>query len=283
MKKILLATALLATSVSVIADDFVIATGSEGGGYERLGYKIAKSVEKQTTKKKIDMDFEVINTTGSVENLELFDDGDVQVAIVQGDSLSLFPPKKAYKSKNAHTEMVYWFANKANGVDDLEDLEGDPKQLVVIVEGSGASVTWQNFAKEDSGYKVNVEKGTIYAEDLYEAFELVSEGTYEGKKVAGLIHVTRAGALSTELREDFSKTVAIGEATDSDFADADDENGNPLYTTCEVERRAKAGWGTMSMGDPDTVCMKAKVIFTTEWDKKKTKRAVSKGVTKAVK
>lgn len=283
MKKLLLATTLLTGATLSHADDFNIATGSEGGGYERLGYKIVHQVSRQAEKKNVRLDYEVLNTTGSVENIELFNEGDVQAAIVQGDSLSMYPPTKPYKSKTAHTEMVYWFANKEHGVDDLEDIEGDPKKAVVIVDGSGASVTWDNFAKEDKGYKVNVEKGTVYAEDLYEAFEIVSEGTYEGKDVVGLLHVTRAGALSSELREDFSKTVAIGEATDSDFADAEDNEGKDLYTTCEIERRAKAGWDTMSMGDPDTICMKAKVIFTTDYDNKKTKRVISKGITKALK
>lgn len=285
MKKLLIATTLVLGSFTATADDLVIATGSEGGGYEKLGYEIAKSVSTQVSKSKgkVELDIEVVNSTGSVENLEMFNDGDVQIAIVQGDSLSLYPPSKSFKSKTAHTEVVYWFLNKKNDIEDLSDLEGDTDKLVVIVEGSGAEVTWHNFAKEDTGYKVNVDKGTIYADDLYEAFEIVSEGIYEGKTVAGLLYVTKSGKISPELRADFGKKVVIGEATDSDFNDAKDENGNSLYTTCEVDKKGAANFETVTTFSPDTICMKAKVIYSDDFEDKKTKRVISKGITKALK
>lgn len=69
MKKLILSATLLVASVGALADDFIVATGGEGGGYERLGYQIVQSVEKQAAKKNVRMDFEVLNTTGSVENL----------------------------------------------------------------------------------------------------------------------------------------------------------------------------------------------------------------------
>ncbi|AUR89241.1 hypothetical protein NVP1121O_213 [Vibrio phage 1.121.O._10N.286.46.C4] len=278
-KGFIIAATLGFASVAM-ADDFIIATGSEGGGYEALGYKVAASVKKQADKKGVAFDFEVLNTNGSLENIELFNDGDAQAAIVQADALSVSAPSRAYKSRSAHQEVIYWFANKKNGFTDLEDIEGRKDVVMVLVDGSGASVTMNNFAIEDKGYQVNFDNAVL-ADDLYDAMDIVSEGLYEGKKVAGLLHVTRAGKISSELREDFGSRIVIGELTDSDFNDALDENKEPLYTSCEVSKKTAAGFKTATTFKPDTLCMTAKVIYTTDFDDKKAKRVVRKGVTKA--
>ena len=276
LKSLIAAMALITTPV--MADDFVISTGSEGGGYERLGHMIVAQISKQAKKNKVDFDFIVINSNGSIENIENINSGDAQAAIVQADALNIMSPTVPFKAKSAHTETVYWIYNVKHGYSDLEDIEGNKKVGLVLVDGSGAVVTMQSFAQEDSGYKVNFDNA-IYADDLYDAFDIVSEGSSNGVKVAGLLYV--GSQIPVEVAHDFKGKVAVGEATDSDFNDAEDVNGDPLYTNCEVVK-AKTFGLVDSWGSPDTVCVKAMVIYTNDFDDKKEARAVKKGVTKAL-
>lgn len=281
MKNTIIAAALALTATTTLAQDIRIATGCEGGGYEALGYKVAGSVKDQLSRKGLSANFNVMNTNGSLENLELYQDGDVEIAIVQADTLNVVPPSRRYKSKTAHTEVVYWFANKKNDYTSLEDIEGKTDVKMVIVEDSGADITMRNFVQEDKGYQKTY-KNAIFVDDLYDAFDIVSEGNYEGSKVAGLLYVTRPGKFSSEYVTDFGDSVVIGELEDKDFNDAEDANHEKLYTNCEVDKRSRGGFQTATTFSPDTICMKAKVIYTQDFDSRDVSKAVKRGVVKAV-
>jgi TRAP-type uncharacterized transport system substrate-binding protein len=288
MKTKLLIGAALGLSLlslpSVAYTDFVIATGSEGGSYERLGKQLAGSIDKQAKKKKLEIDFEVVNTNGSGENIEMFNDGEAQAAIVQADALSVMPPTVSFKGKNAGSETIWWVYNTKNGYTDIEDIEGKSKKLaMVLVDGSGAVFTMQNFVSEDDGYKRNFDSA-LYADDLYDAVDMVCSGKSEGKKISGLLYVGKT--LPTEVRNDFKNCVSVGEATDGDFDDAKDINGDKLYQDCKIAKNRYAPLsGSNSFSDEKTICVNAMVIYTDEFeddDKKKMSKAVKKGVNKAL-
>jgi TRAP-type uncharacterized transport system substrate-binding protein len=275
--KLLAITAAVTMATPVIADDFVIATGGEGGGYERQGKILAASIGKQLKKVKQRMDIEVINSTGSIENLELLNSGEAQMAIVQADAMSVMPPSISFKAKGSQIETVFWVYNVKNDFDDLEDVEGTDA-LIVLVDGSGAMITMQSFAKEDSGYKKTLDNAVL-ADDLYDAFDIVAEGKANGKKVAGLLYVSTR--IPSEVATDFKGKVLIGEATDSDFNDAEDVNGDSLYTNCDVNK-AMTGGLTDSWGDIETVCVQSMVVYNTDMENRKIAKAVKKGVNKAL-
>ncbi len=277
LSKVSLALALC-TPFAVSANDLVISTGTEGGGYEALGHSIVKQVKKQASKRKVDFDFEVINSTGSIENIENLNSGDAQVAIVQADALNVMKPSVPFKAKSAHTETVWWIYNVQNGFKDLEDIEGSKSVALVLIEGSGAVITMQSFANEDSGYKTNYDSA-IYADDVYDAFDLVAEGKANGRKVAGLLYV--GSQIPAEAAADFKGKVLVGEATDGDFDDAKDVNGDRLYQKCEVNK-GKARGLVDSWGDPDTVCVKAMVAYSLDFEDSKAEKVVKKGITKAL-
>ena len=95
----------MALCVSVVqADDFVIATGSEGGGYEKVGHLVRQSIEKQADRHKVRFDFGILNTNGSLENLDLFNAGEVQAALVQADALNLKSPVIPFKGKDFYKD-----------------------------------------------------------------------------------------------------------------------------------------------------------------------------------
>lgn len=279
MKKLIIAILSAALSVSAFAEDFKISTGGEGGGYERLGKLIVSNVSNQAKKKKVELEFEVLNSAGSVENIELFNDGEVQAIIVQSDALNVMPLSVPYKAKAAHSEYVFWIYNKDNGYSDLEDIEGNEDVLMVIVDGSGGMITMRSFVAEDGGYETNLENA-ILADDLYDAADIVSDGKYRGKKVAGVLYV--GSSIPAEIVADFSKNIAVGEATDGDFNDAEDVNGGSLYTECSIPKERLSGMSTPTWGEADTLCLEAMVVYTTEFEQSKAVRAIKKGINKAL-
>ena len=276
---VLLVSALLSVS-AFASDDFNIATGSEGGSYERLGKNVAAQIDKLGRKKNIEFDFKILNTTGSGENIEMFNDGEAQAIIVQADALSVMPPTIQYKAKTAHTETVWWIYNTKNGFKDIEDIEGKKKVNMVLIEGSGAVFTMRNFVQEDSGYQVNYDNA-VYADDLYDAADIVCEGRSGSSKVAGLLYV--GGSIPVEIKGDFKNCLSIGEATDGDFDDAKDVNGDKLYNDCKISKsRYQPMKGSNSFSDERTICVKAMVVYTTEFEEKGASKIVKKGINKAM-
>ena len=272
-------TVLALFSTTTLGDDFVIATGSEGGGYERIGHMLKQSIQKQADRKDVSFDFEVLNTNGSLENLDLFNSGDVHAALVQADALNIKKPVLPYKAKSAHTEKVFWLYNLNNGFADLEDIEGNKKSRLVLVDGSGADITFQSFVQEDGGYDVNY-KTAIFADDLYDAADVVCEGRLDGAKVAGLLYVGRK--VPAEIASDFKGCIGVGEATDSDFNDARDINGEPLYHNCTIDKAFASGLKTATWGSQDSVCVKAMVLYATDLESRQAVAVVKKGVNKAL-
>lgn len=267
MKKLIIALSV-AASISAQADDFVITTGSDGGFYQRVGNTFSQKIDSLSKGKRL-FDISVIESTGSVENIRRINDGEAQAAIVQSDVMSVMPASVPVRAKTAHTETVFWLYSSKHGISDLEGIEGDKNTLMVLVDGSGAMVTMQSFAKEDSGYQVNYDNAII-ADSLYDAADIVSEGSYNGKKVAGLLYVGRH--VPAEIGQDFKGAINVGQATDSDFNDAEDVNGDPLYTNCAVNETKTAGLGAAnSFFDNETVCLKAMIVYVQDLDRRSSK------------
>lgn len=281
MKKLFTTTLILLSFGAWASDDFIIATGSEGGSYERLGKQIAASINKQGRKKDIEFDFEILNTNGSGENIELFNDGEAQAVIVQADALSVTPPSVNFKAKAAGLETVWWIYNTKNGFKDIEDIENNKKVSMVMVDGSGAVFTMQNFVAEDKGYQKNFDNA-VYADDLYDAVDITCSGkTSAGKKIAGLLYV--GASIPNEIRSDFKNCVSVGEATDGDFDDAKDVNGDELYKDCKINKNRYAPLkGSNSFTDEKTVCVNAMVVYTTDFEEKGANKVVKKGINKAL-
>lgn len=277
MKKTLLVLLALTLSLSAYADDFNIATGSEGGGYEQQGRIALLQINKQFNKIGYKADFEVLNTNGTGENIELLNSEEAQLAIVQADGLNVNAPSVPYIAKKSKRETVFWVYNKEHGYDDLSDVEGEDV-LIALVDGSGADYTMQSFVREDSGYK-KLYDTAVLTDDTYDAFDLVAEGKAKGKKLVGMLYV--GTKIPAEFIGDFKGKILVGSATDSDFNDAEDVNGDPLYEDCEVNKGMLSGL-TDAWGSLDTVCVYSMIVYSTDVDDRKVAKAIKKGVNKAI-
>lgn len=281
-----MASTVLATTVltgTAFAADINIATGGEGGTYERMGALVQKNIETQSSRFDVQPNINVLNTNGSVENIQMMNDGSAQIIITQMDALNVMPPRGPYRVKRAYNETAFWIYNEANDYNDLEDIEGKKDVSLVIVDGSGAEVTMRSFVMEDDGYKVNLDNA-VFADSVYDAADIVSEGKYNGKTIAGMIYV--GAKIPSEIAYDFTN-LRVGEMTDSDFNDATGSDGEPLYTSCSIKQSQTSGMRTSTFGSPDTVCVSSAVVYSTDSDYKETstrdfENAIKRGINKSV-
>ena len=293
MRKIILSAVLAMGAIFSTAQaapvDFPICTGGEGGYYESLGQDIGRSIAK-----KADVNLEIVNTGGSVENAELLKEGDCVMAIMQADAVSTLPLPADIKVTDSHTEVIYWLFPKNGPVDDFGDMEKDAntkRYAVAVVAGSGAQLTVKNFEATDKDYA-----GIRYVEfdDWYAAAEAVSQGFVQKAgvrlEIAGMLYIARPGKISSDITEDFGKQIVIGEINDDSFSNSKDINGNPLYTKCSISSKETGGLTTDTIGSPDTYCMRAQVVYNNDthagMERKESRafrRAVDKGVNSIVK
>lgn len=286
MKKMFAILAMMFTfPVMALAEPNVLdfCGGGEGGFYERLAKTIGGEVANKTGSK-----LNVHTTGGSVENSEKMSDGDCDIAVIQADAVASLPLPTDIKVTDAHTEAVYWIFGKT-GVSDFGDMESGDKAkryALATVSGSGGEVTLKNFIKTDSDYE---DVRTVEFEDWYGAAEAVAQG-YTMKagvriEIAGMIYVSRPGAISTDITEDFGDQLTIGEISDDSFASAKDVNDNALYVHCPIQSKDTSGVRTSTLLSPDTYCLKAQIVYNNEYHKglsQKEARVVRRSVDKSI-
>lgn len=263
-------------------------TGGEGGAYESLGIEIGKAIVKGT-----EIKLNVVNTGGSIENAELMKDGDCDIAIIQADAAKTLSLPSDLKVVDAHQEVVYWLFGK-NGVSDFGKMEDDSiakKYGFATVSGSGSMVTASNWVTTDKDYNG---ARPIEFDDWYQAAEAVAQGYVKRAgvtiEIAGMLYIGRAGKITTDILEDFGTQIKIGEVNDSSFANYKDLNDNAMYVACEVGTKETSGLKTDTIGNPDTYCLRAQVVYNNDWHKaagakegKKLARNVTKGINSVVK
>lgn len=273
------------TTTSSTVQPLKFCAGMTGGFYDKLASEIGRTVT-QTSGVPVD----VLETGGSVMNAEKMQDRSCDIAIMQADVAMNLGLRDA-EFTDAHTETVFWL-HGAKGVDDFGKMEDDSnakRYAVATVRGSGAAVTVNNWVKTDKDYEgVRI----VEMEDWAEVAKAVSQGyvvrSGERFEIAGTLYIGRS--VSTDISEDFAKTILVGEVNDDSFATAKDANANPLYSHCSVVKAQRSGLGTSTITDPDTYCLTAQIVFNNEalanvdkTEAKKIRKAVAKGVNSTVK
>lgn len=106
-----------------------IATASSDGAY----YSFAKKYKEHFAKEKIDL--EVLETSGSVENLQLLKDGTVDVAFLQGGVGAAVDFPEGIGLASLYEEPLLIFVRKGMQVETLADFSG--KKIAAGQQGSG--------------------------------------------------------------------------------------------------------------------------------------------------
>ena len=140
MNKSILATALtLLISQSVFAEDYKIASGADGGAYDRTGDAFVKLVPGGTN----------INTKGSMDNIERLLAGNVQFAIVQLDAWGRHLTKnpgdtdKIEELGSLYKECLYLATSVDSGITSDDSLQSKGKTVAIGKVGSGTWATWR--------------------------------------------------------------------------------------------------------------------------------------------
>lgn len=254
--------ALVSIDVSPAHSQEVIrlCTGSETGNYYKAGEMIAS----------FNPNVQVVATNGTWDNIrrtyltpaESPEACDAMIGQPDGAAI-LKRDQPQYASKmlkvgDLHREYLHVICNKASGVDDLSDLEGNNKYSIAVgAEGSGGWLIWQNFIFEDSDYDQVVPKNLGGIEAIA---DVASGNTTCMLAPAGI----RNGTV-VEAGELFGEDLILVDAQDKDFNDAADIDGKPLYSFSEIpgdayEESFTSGWG----GSVDTVSWNAAVYANVE-------------------
>lgn len=263
MKRISLAIALTLLSAQAFAGTVNLCSGSGTGVYYEAADAIRQSAGKSLP---------VINveTVGTGENITRT----VNVAKDDDDSCDAFigqPDAVVYEAKAApviakairpvgtlHREYLHALCGKSSGVDDIGDLESNPKAYSVAIgdQGSGAWYVWQNMITEDEDYAevptVN-EGGSL-------AISSVASGTTSCVLVpAGLGNGTVNLADST-----YADDLNLVGVNDRDFDDAVDIKGKPMYEYRDIDGVYKnLQCGSWSCDEVSTISWPATVYVNT--------------------
>lgn len=133
-RKTVLGLLLLCLPLSVQAQSEKItlrlATGSQTGIYYPLGHGIKRVIEEVYPE---DVNIEVVATSGTLENLELLNNGQTDLALVQNDTAYYFshgqamfelPSSKALAVASLYTELIQIIATRKSEINYLKQLKG---------------------------------------------------------------------------------------------------------------------------------------------------------------
>lgn len=129
-----------------------LGTGPVGGHYARFAEVLREEVAQQG------VELELVATAGSVENIRLLQDGEIDMALVQGGILGDAPPAKLESIASVFYELVL-VVERADW--DASHIEGG--RIAIGAPGSGGHVLARRLL-EDQGVRDGVPPGTQFVE-----------------------------------------------------------------------------------------------------------------------
>ncbi|MBC2806603.1 C4-dicarboxylate ABC transporter substrate-binding protein [Rhizobium ruizarguesonis] len=259
MKKLFLAAALMLFAIPAHAASIRLCTGAADQPYAAAGDMIKAEARGNG------LDIEVVKDTGGTwGNVQLSLQTKCDAIIAQPDGLAYLKrtePANAAKFlpiADLHREYLHALCGKDSGVDDIGDLENDPKNYSIALgeRGSGAWLIWQNFIAEDPDY-ADVRPTAESGEDALSAVA-------NGQTTCMLVPAALGNAVLRTADELYGDSLVLVGVNDSDFNDAPDSQGKPLYSYAEIPSgtypKHLQGW----FSGKDTVTWLAKVYVNTD-------------------
>ena len=161
-------------------NEYTIATGSKSGVYYPIGEVLDKILKEQCP----DVTIKVIETDGSVDNLQMLADGKVDMALVQNDIAfyacngeAMFKGNKISNITGIATlfpEVIQFIVRKECGIKNLKDLEG--KKIAIGGKNSGTRYNVEQILGE-AGI---LDKVTCINIDAKEAMEKIKTKDIDG-------------------------------------------------------------------------------------------------------
>lgn len=203
-------------------------TGPDGGNYDYSGIQTKKQAQGLVP-------IDIVQTKGSLDNLERIANGTCDAAIVQSDAYGVYMKKNAGALLNVergrvlYPEYVHLVCNKQAG---LSKITGLKKGMTVLVgpNGGGSSVTWDSFVNADPNRYGPVGTSPIGGK---RGLGMVDDGT----EATCMLYV--AGLASTSMNEadDFAEKsghLTLVPTNDSDVEKIKDTKGRLVYEDLSI-------------------------------------------------
>lgn len=231
-----------------------LATGQKDAIY----YEFGQMLKKAST----DIDIEVIETAGSVENIELLKSGKADAALIQSDVLTNLPQEKT-EQLALYLEAVQLIVNRQSGIKSVKDIDSTKHRIYVGPRGSGTAVTWAGLCDQDSKYrKLPVE----YADYTAALAQVAVDPNALMLFVGGLNSPLIRGADRYSAK---TGSLTLASVDDWDFNDKKDQNGNKIYTFVEIDKGVYPNLqkGMIFNRKIETLSVKAVFTLKTDWVK----------------
>ena len=203
---------------------------------------------------------ECIPTSGSMENLRLYSTGQVDGILAQSDTIDLFLRRNQKAELGplqivAYPEYVFMISNSRGGVKDVGDLEKS-NTLYIGPKGSGTAAAWQGFVRQDER-NYGKSKITTVNTEYSEALNAVANN-----EDAVMLYV---GALDSKfiqgIERQYGDKLRLVVIDDSDFNDADDREGNPIYEFHDIPKGMYSGLQSGWIGSHDVETLTVSAVF----------------------
>lgn len=265
MKKLflLIAAATLGLSVATTAhagEKFRLCTGNA-----KLNYYAAGQYLKRHAR-----DVEVIETKGSIDNLDKITNGECDGGFVQSDALMVYSQRNA-KAISALQRAGVLYQEQANLIcnrkaytsDRMVDLNSS-FTVAIGPEGSGANITWAAFVAADKA-----RYGKVRTSDLSGTLALSAVNDGSEVQCALIITALNAPFLKNEAPKYASGLVLVATDDRDMTKNAKDARGNPVYTYGEIPAGTYKGIQPTGMfgGSKavDTIQLDAVFVANREW------------------
>lgn len=221
---IVFATVSFCSAAYAQTPTFRLCTGLESGNYYKAGHILRSATHN----------VEVVQTKGSLDNLERMIGGQCDGAFVQSDSLLVYSARNARaisgieRAGILYKEMAHLLCNRDSNIGRVTDL-GKSNTIAVGGEGSGARTTWDAFVLAD---KKRYEPVQTDGRSGTRALAAIADGS----QVQCLLWVgaLKGAYMTAEAQEQGSRVVLVG-TDDWDMGKvAKDARGAPVYSYEEI-------------------------------------------------
>jgi TRAP-type uncharacterized transport system substrate-binding protein len=263
MKKLLLMTAAVVMSCSANAADkphFRLCTGNPNLNYYKAGHMLKTKSDSVMV--------DVIETKGSLDNLDKMISGECDGAYVQNDALLVYSQKNAQaistmeRAGILYSEQAHMLCNKSAELGRMVNLTKD-MTVAIGPEGSGAHTTWDAFVMADKKRYGVVNTDSRSGQ---RALNAVADGS--GVTCALVVTALNSSFMKNDAQQFGDKIVLVG-TDDRDMANtAKDSKGRNIYSYGEVPSgtypkvQPSALFGTKAIG---TIQVDAVFVASQKW------------------
>jgi len=166
---------LITSGVSAEQVQLRLCTASAAGNYYMSGQEISRQVKRRG------IDIDVLETSGSMDNLQKIAVAECDAGIVQIDAYLVYQDAHSddrldiKRPLHLYDEYVHLVCNRESGIDSIKDLRArqDGRALLIGPDTSGGAITWDSFTLQASDY------AGVATENIggKEALDRVAEGS----------------------------------------------------------------------------------------------------------